>query len=135
MEQNIVNLLRELSDGRAVLLDRIQQGTDYGEAGAFYYAAHHYCRNSPITVMLHDRGELIGETVFSVINEAHQATENPLVMSNYLLDAGKALVQMATLRYKVPLYPPQNEPHPRTDSTYNTKYLKSYKTEWLLELP
>ena len=59
----------------------------------------------------------------------------PLVMSHYLTDMGNLFTNLKNdYRYRVQLYPSIDSSEPRKQQ-YKTKYLKSYRTQLLMDLP
>lgn len=70
LQAEVLGLIKELSKAReTIVIDRIKgQGN---EASSIYYALHKYCKNTELTIILTDKGELIGQYAFSLINEVH----------------------------------------------------------------
>ena len=65
----------------------------------------------------------------------HQEKQVHLVMSHYLTDMGNLFTHLQNdYRYRVQLYPSIDFSEPRKQQ-YKTKYLKSYRTQLLMDLP
>ena len=117
-----------------VVLDKTKgEGT---EASAIYLAINKYCEGTELTVILKDNGELVGEYAISLLNSMHNLHNVPLVISNYLLDLGIIYTNIDNdYRFRIELYPTYEDPSNPKQSKYKTKFIKSYRTSILRDLP
>jgi hypothetical protein len=85
MLEDVNRLISAFPDINVTLIDKLI--TNYPLAASFYPIAvvRKYCKETNLTLMLRDNGELIGSQNFKVINKINHEFKPPVIFTNYLL--------------------------------------------------
>lgn len=89
MLEEVEKLLRQFNSNKITFIDYAETSKEKVKIGNSFYIRgiiNKYCKQTKLTLLLHDRGELIGKQIFKTINKVYAKNQPSIIFTHYLLE-------------------------------------------------